>query len=34
MLGKPKHKKLSRHFASKKKNNKNGFYWNILILFN
>ena len=33
MLGKPKHKKLSRHFASKN-NNKNGFYWNILILFN
>ena len=32
MLGKPKHKKLSRHFASKKKK-KNGFYWNILILF-
>ena len=31
MLGKPKHKKLSRHFASKKK--KKGFYWNILILF-
>ena len=33
MLGKPKHKKLSRHFASNN-NNNNGFYWNILILFN